>query len=31
MSLSTLNILIGAASLGLCVYLFFALIRPEKF
>ena len=31
MNASTVDILIGAVSFGLCVYLFFALIRPEKF
>ena len=26
-----MNVLVGAISLGLCIYLFYALIRPEKF
>jgi K+-transporting ATPase KdpF subunit len=31
MSMSFIDLLAGAVSLGLCIYLFFALVKPEKF
>jgi K+-transporting ATPase KdpF subunit len=31
MSATLTGLLTGVLSIGLCVYLFFALIKPEKF
>ncbi|TAM82026.1 MAG: K(+)-transporting ATPase subunit F [Candidimonas sp.] len=31
MSASLVHLCVGIAALGLCAYLFYALIRPEKF